>query len=258
MPGQTTSRRRPARSCEPSFNGGPGTCPAKLRALRRVRGLLVVPSMEGRARARPNDPADGRLGGGLEPSMEGRARARPNSTGERPLTMNKPVLQWWAGHVPGQTWGQSEPSGGETCLQWRAGHVPGQTAEDAGHDERGAAPSMEGRARARPNDLEEGTLVSWSDGLQWRAGHVPGQTSPESQPTVDRRSAFNGGPGTCPAKRNSDRWMMTSDMAFNGGPGPCPAKQRPRRDHDRPTGPPSMEGRARARPNPNPQLQKKT
>ena len=38
-------------------------------------------------------------------------------------------------------------------------------------------PSMEGRARARPNShRNNGTYFRECD-LQWRAGHVPGQTS---------------------------------------------------------------------------------
>ena len=46
-------RRRLAES-PPSFNGGPGNCPAKL--LTTVEpALWILPSMEGRAIARPND-----------------------------------------------------------------------------------------------------------------------------------------------------------------------------------------------------------
>ena len=64
-----------------AFNGGPGNCPAKLEHLGLTPAKFCVPSMEGRAIARPND---GSLFGGVQtywlPSMEGRAIARPNLT----------------------------------------------------------------------------------------------------------------------------------------------------------------------------------
>jgi len=82
--------------------------------------------------------------------------------------------------VPGQTRDRLVVSVASDPLQWRAGHVPGQTRDDAGeHCPRHAAPSMEGRARARPNELDAHVKTNVALILQWRAGHVPGQTVAE-------------------------------------------------------------------------------
>ena len=62
------------------------------------------------------------------PSMEGRAHARPNFTaGTRNLRLTSD-LQWRAGHVPGQTTKYGTVRVVTSNLQWRAGHVPGQTS----------------------------------------------------------------------------------------------------------------------------------
>ena len=103
MPGQTSRIRRSDHHSVSAFNGGPGTCPAKLRRIRR----------------------DGR----------------------------------WT-----------------VRLQWRAGHVPGQTRGGERHVAAHRVPSMEGRARARPNDGSGKSTAALAEALQWRAGHVPGQT----------------------------------------------------------------------------------
>ena len=194
-----------------SFNGGPGTCPAKRVELHNDAVHALLPSMEGRARARPN---------------KGQAAAYMRGT---------KGLQWRAGHVPGQTPGlrrrprpvpptfnggpgtcPAKPPGAPSStprrprLQWRAGHVPGQTRGDSMTD---IGPAC----------------------LQWRAGHVPGQT-PTSPATASHASAaFNGGPGTCPAKRSTPRPARRCRRStFNGGPGTCPAKPGHRAGESRP------------------------
>ncbi len=91
----------------------------------------------------------------------------------------------------------------QMSLQWRAGQLPGQTR---------------GRSTANPGD---------SASLQWRAGQLPGQTS--GLRPFGRRSgtAFNGGPGNCPAKPRQVpgiQYRLGRPCAFNGGPGNCPAK----------------------------------
>ena len=86
--------------------------------------------------------------------MEGRARARPNETRLKSLVAGDQHLQWRAGHVPGQTINKAEPEIVDLDgLQWRAGHVPGQTRSRVQGDAPGRGPSMEGRARARPNNV---------------------------------------------------------------------------------------------------------
>ena len=96
-----------------------------------------------------------------DPSMEGRARARPDADGtEAAADESEPTLQWRAGHVPGLT-------------AWRHAARPHCASP---------APSMEGRARARPDVLESTVAIALRvlDSLaEWRP--------------------FNGGPGTCPA-----------------------------------------------------------
>ena len=100
---------------------------------RTVRDTTVLwsgwmPSMEGRAIARPNPGGvvEDAVTGGV-PSMEGRAIARPN--------VNEPEAE--AVLVD--------------CLQWRAGQLPGRTARRAVLMDFLDSPSMEGRAIARPN-----------------------------------------------------------------------------------------------------------
>ena len=138
-------------STPPPFNGGPGTCPAKLRRAEHLLELVEVafnggPGTCPAKRARiPGPPV--RIGRAFNggpgtcpakrvcpppfperaaiPSMEGRARARPNHRPESRLRV--------------------------AALQWRAGHVPGQTSPIVEGEPDGVGPSMEGRARARPN-----------------------------------------------------------------------------------------------------------
>ena len=105
----------------------------------------------------------------------GRARARPDPSAAGPPMRSAKRLQWRAGHVPGLTGGLASLGVvGVVHLQWRAGHVPGLTRGEPGPSNFGTRPSMEGRARARPD------------------------TQRPSRPSL-RPRPFNGGPGTCPA-----------------------------------------------------------
>ena len=79
MPGQTRRSAHRGGARRAAFNGGPGTCPAKRDEVSDYLGHVAVPSMEGRARARPNP-----------------YRGFSAETDEL-------ILQWRAGHVPGQT-----------------------------------------------------------------------------------------------------------------------------------------------------------
>ena len=139
--------------------------------------------------------------------------------------------------------------------------MPGQTMNDAlahtltparlGGLE--AAPaSMEGRAIARPNDVNPAVIAEtarFNGGpgncpaklggvgggcrrellLQWRAGQLPGQTAPRAAVLLTHANSFNGGPGNCPAKPRRLPTAMGSTAvpaSFNGGPGNCPAKRK--------------------------------
>ena len=80
-PGNCPAKRsvvRPIHGCDESFNGGPGNCPAKRASVGNDRHELKIPSMEGRAIARPNRRRRRPHAAPDPPSMEGRAIARPN------------------------------------------------------------------------------------------------------------------------------------------------------------------------------------
>ena len=249
LPGQTQARSAQSVLRLATFNGGPGNCPAKPpptrwalerrvrpsmegRAiarpnpgLRRTAPVSAIPSMEGRAIARPNTVAGCAQHRGQDPSMEGRAIARPNSTTPAPCSASSPILQWRAGQLPGQTGSNGNASAAlAESLQWRAGQLPGQTVWPRG-----------------------GATLRCA-GLQWRAGQLPGQTGRVGRRAHRAESPFNGGPGNCPAKRQSAAWSPLSappsmegraiarpnlssasvssvaGASFNGGPGNCPAK----------------------------------
>ncbi len=128
----------------PSFNGGPGNCPAKPH-----RGGDPVeagePSMEGRAIARPNQQLSQRRVHLGVPSMEGRAIARPNA---RMAAFNRAIAAKPAGS------GSGHPS-----MEGRA--IARPNAPGRLFSKREVVPSMEGRAIARPNRLlDSGSLNS--------------------------------------------------------------------------------------------------
>ena len=229
----------------------------------------MPPSMEGRARARPNHRHAAELVGQERPSMEGRARARPNLA-ESTMRFMSASLQWRAGHVPGQTRSRHRRRHRTTTpsMEGRARARPnGDGVDPVVADRR---PSMEGRARARPNAVPLITAAAtiplqWRAGhvpgqtgrearddlgvgvLQWRAGHVPGQTRSARARSALAAQPFNGGPGTCPAKRHRPVPRRDAHTVLQWRAGHVPGQTGRRPQHAR--RPPSMEGRARARPN---------
>ena len=174
LPGQT-SIAGSRRSCRRSFNGGPGNCPAKRHRHPRMDRHRRMPSMEGRAIARPNPPLRPTCRESRTPSMEGRAIARPNWAAPRPGWPGTRSFNGGPGNCPakpvpaGRNRARTRSFNGgpgncpakprvsayrriaRACLQWRAGQLPGQTPVSAG-------------------------LASGSMYLQWRAGQLPGQT----------------------------------------------------------------------------------
>ena len=80
LPGRTGSLGVP-RWRSRTFNGGPGNCPAEL-ARHQTRARLTHLAM---------------------PSMEGRAIARPNKRWGSPIARLRVHLQWRAGQLPGRT-----------------------------------------------------------------------------------------------------------------------------------------------------------
>ena len=131
MPGLTWRAMSPTRRLPGSFNGGAGHVPGLTPLPNRQTALGELPSMEGRARARPD------LSGQVidtmiaYPSMEGRARARPDPSLPSGVHRGSMRLQWRAGHVPGLTRpGYLATEAALDSLQWRAGHVPGLTSSN--------------------------------------------------------------------------------------------------------------------------------
>ena len=168
---------RPCGSPRPrSFNGGPGKCPAEPRGQQVGSDYRPVPSMEGRASARPNP-------------MNRALRSPPCHT-----------LQWRAGQLPGRTTRPRSSHSRSHGLQWRAGQVPGRTGRAALSAGVHRGPSMEGRAIARPNLHTGRSRGGWGTPLQWRAGQLPGRTRCSRNGCGPGGSCFNGGPGNCPAE----------------------------------------------------------
>ena len=160
-----------------SFNGGPSNRSAKPTVFRHLPMELNVPSMEGRAIARPNKGPCGVAEPETLPSMEGRAIARPNMASDDPR-----VLDCWPPSMEGRAIARpnqprdvvSLPS--TSNLQWRAEQSLGQTHEAGPRYRLPVGPSMEGRAIARPN----GGVWCWFlvlVCLQWRAEQSLGQTA---------------------------------------------------------------------------------
>ena len=223
MPGQTCQRCLPCVRAAP-FNGGPGNCPAKQgtiggdglgASLPSMEGRAIArpnrpdisegaayhgPSMEGRAIARPNVDVAGEQGGGDDPSMEGRAIARPNPQPTRPEPTAKPPFNGGPGNCP------AKPGG-----SLRSSHTASR-------------PSMEGRAIARPNGGE--FTAAWealsTPSMEGRAIARPNRRG--RRRIVRSGNPFNGGPGNCPAKQHHVPHPTQNPPAFNGGPGNCPAK----------------------------------
>ena len=202
MPGQTVWLGRWPRAAAPAFNGGPGNCPAKPSVTLPATGAVMI--LQWRA--------------GQLPGQTARTAASAAPTG--------PTLQWRAGQLPGQTSRQrSTRPTGSVSFNGGPGNCPTKRPTVKVDDGCDSAPSMEGRAIARPNLLERIVHDADSKTLQWRAGQLPGQTLAFSYIRCYKITTFNGGPGNCPAKHGD----------------PCGKRMEAM--------PPSMEGRAIARPN---------
>ena len=116
------------RSCRCPFNGGPDSCPAKLRQDSATgRDGVGRPSMEGRTAVRPN-PARGQSPPGGPRSFNGGPDSCPAKPGQRQARLP---------HASG--------------LQWRAGQLSGQTVLSTAGGRVSPHPSMEGRTAVRPN-----------------------------------------------------------------------------------------------------------
>ena len=100
---QTCNRGGILSAMERTFNGGPSNCPAK-----------------------PSDWPSGAHDFPL-PSMEGRAIARPNLAIVGTVTVRVSILQWRAEQLPGQTQMAGRAMRYDKALQWRAEQLPGQT-----------------------------------------------------------------------------------------------------------------------------------
>ena len=245
------------------------------RWTRQQHARHAAPSMEGRAIARPNPTIastapvtmsflqwragqlPGQTRGGGAP-VERRRATFNGGPGNCPAKPSRPpsaasagpAFNGGPGNCPAKPPATHPPPSWNGFLQWRAGQLPGQTDTMDVTIDTTIAPSMEGRAIARPNvklDFGHGALLSPS--MEGRAIARP-NCSPQSARNPSRRS-FNGGPGNCPAKRATARpyrWWCAG--TFNGGPGNCPAKRGPWWAMGALSSP-SMEGRAIARPNSN-------
>ena len=80
LPGQTLKDARLPGLLTFAFNGGPDNCPARPPPLSCLRVERVLPSMEGRTIARPDQIRKVTDAIASLPSMEGRTIARPDST----------------------------------------------------------------------------------------------------------------------------------------------------------------------------------
>ena len=148
----------------------------------------VMAYLQWRAEQLPGQTAHryGHYGLAWLPSMEGRAIARPNKTHTAPhhrrtQTFNGGPSNCPAKHVGGLslTDRSAVPS-----MEGRAIARPNATRRSSTTTSV-RSPSMEGRAIARPNILVDEAGVWLPSDLQWRAEQLPGQTSA----TVARRKA---------------------------------------------------------------------
>ena len=160
------------------------------------------------------------------------------------------ALQWRAEQSLGQTEPDAQGVPQPQVLQWRAEQSLGQTPDVDRHLAQSlSAPSMEGRAIARPNH-GAGRTMSRRKALQWRAEQSLGQTGllggahgvvvvpsmegraiarpnfAESMKVFGVSSPFNGGPSNRSAKRPElVRPMKSLPATFNGGPSNRSAKR---------------------------------
>ena len=209
--------------------------------------FTVVPSMEGRAIARPNKSTLTRRNLSQQPSMEGRAIARPNDLGASLKALEGLRLQWRAGQLPGQTSHRAGCCACGTALQWRAGQLPGQTITSVFSSAWDGIPSMEGRAIARPNqfgaDLHP---VGAEPSMEGRAIARPNPEGVDCQ----RRSRPPSMEGRAIARPNNRITPATTREPAPSMEGRAIARPNQFGADLHPVGAePSMEGRAIARPN---------
>ena len=212
------------RCAGPSFNGGPGNCPAELRLAAGAN--VYVDNLQWRAGQLPGRTSAKTLIGETcaQPSMEGRAIARPNRQSSRVLRLrDSPSME-------GRAIARPNPSRrGQSCCLRRpsmegraiARPNPGRAAQAR----RPPRPSMEGRAIARPNWVMVTLPSGCAACLQWRAGQLPGRTCRADPTSAAPVSSFNGGPGNCPAEPGTTSRSAHRPAPFNGGPGNCPAER---------------------------------
>ena len=217
------------RGASPSFNGGPGNCPAKL-PLPRTWNVVSV-RLQWRAGQLP-----------------GQTRKRSKSS---PRMRSR--LQWRAGQLPGQT------RTVRACrlvleLASMEGRAIARPNLAVLHATRLAVKaSMEGRAIARPNQGRLRTAARTSlASMEGRAIARPNHDELPWRSTASLWLSFNGGPGNCPAKRCPICTLLRTRhrSASMEGPGNCPAKHpQPSIESGFRSAGASMEGRAIARPN---------
>ena len=141
----------------PALDGGSRNCPAMHIVRLALWVLRLVPSMEGRAIARPNA-----LSGFFESPVSA-------------------ILQWRAGQLPGRTCRALCPCRRRSPFNGGPGNCPAEPPchlRRHGLDLSEGGPSMEGRAIARPNQplTPRRASTAWCTRLQWRAGQLPGRT----------------------------------------------------------------------------------
>ena len=135
-----------------SFNGGPGNCPAK-PSTPRCRPSRAV-CLQWRAGQLPGQTRARRVGDapGVSPSMEGRAIARPNHLPHSRRSPRRRPFNGGPGNCPAKRPVISCSSHRCGCtFNGGPGNCPAKPPAQAPSGEGCAAPSMEGRAIARPN-----------------------------------------------------------------------------------------------------------
>ena len=188
-------RRRPHRDWVP-FNGGPGNCPAK-------------PAPSGFGHLVPTR---------VLPSMEGRAIARPNSGPAPQLLQGAPSME--AGQLPGQPGDVLHQRGRRYPFNGGPGNCPAKphrSAVETSSRRRSRVPSMEGRAIARPNPGQSKSSHTLNRMITFNGGPGNCPAKPLRLYRCHRRvGPFNGGPGNCPAKQH---WgSKSAGVAMSGRP----------------------------------------
>ena len=160
LPGRTPPARQGLSSGPPSFNGGPGNCPAELRRIRASTTVVTGPFNGGPG----NCPAE--------------------LVRVAVVIWAPSYLQWRAGQLPGRTGrGLDRIRHPPDPFNGGPGNCPAELEPCAFDDVVCDTPSMEGRAIARPNTSGRSSAQLYSIGLQWRAGQLPGRTCNDTPST---------------------------------------------------------------------------